>query len=286
MSKDHKPPREAVTQFTMSKDHKLPREAVAQFTLAPQGITCMTITPDGRLLPGEGLSTDEATQGMFRALQQMFAAHAPAARGGLEAVREALAWVDDNLAAAKSVMKKSVELGNGRANFAAHDAHKHLTTIRAALAAPAATGGETITARYTNWRGETTERTFIPHRVFFGSNEWHPEPQILIEATDCDKGALRTFAAAGFTHPAPSTGASAGVKVRALDWSPDGVIAETPFGAYSVGQTYDDKWTWTRTEYPYGFTSDPLPTEAEAKAAAQADFETRIRAALEGRSDG
>ena len=62
-----------------------------------------------------------------------------------------------------------------------------------------------ITARYTNWRGETAERTFIPHRVFFGSTEWHPEPQVLIEATDCEKGELRTFAAAGFAHPAPAT---------------------------------------------------------------------------------
>lgn len=63
-------------------------------------------------------------------------------------------------------------------------------------------GGEAITARYTNWQGVTAERTFIPHRVFFGSNEWHPEPQVLIEATDCEKGALRTFAAAGFS-PVP-----------------------------------------------------------------------------------
>ncbi|MGO4673010.1 hypothetical protein AB4Z40_08930 [Bosea sp. 2YAB26] len=68
----------------------------------------------------------------------------------------------------------------------------------------AGTVGETITARYTNWRGETAVRTFIPRRVFFGSNEWRPEPQVLIEATDCEKGALRTFAAAGFAHPAPA----------------------------------------------------------------------------------
>lgn len=66
---------------------------------------------------------------------------------------------------------------------------------------PATTESEQITARYTNWRGETAERTIIPRRVFFGSNEWHPEPQVLIEALDCDKGVVRTFAAAGFAQP-------------------------------------------------------------------------------------
>ncbi|CUA89812.1 hypothetical protein Ga0061061_1107 [Chelatococcus sambhunathii] len=59
-----------------------------------------------------------------------------------------------------------------------------------------------ITARYTNWRGETRERVFIPQRVYFGSNEWHPEPQVLIDAIDCETGNARTFAAAGFAAPA------------------------------------------------------------------------------------
>lgn len=58
-----------------------------------------------------------------------------------------------------------------------------------------------ITARYTNWRGETRERVFIPLRVYFGSNEWHPEPQVLIDAIDCETGNARTFAAAGFAAP-------------------------------------------------------------------------------------
>lgn len=80
--------------------------------------------------------------------------------------------------------------------------------LDAALSAPPATGGEAITARYTNWRGETAERTLIPHRVLFGSNKWHPEPQVLIEATDCENGKLRTFAAAGFVTPSSETGAS------------------------------------------------------------------------------
>lgn len=48
-------------------------------------------------------------------------------------VREALDWTGRQIRAAKQAMKESAALGNGYANFAAHDAHKHLMTIRAAL---------------------------------------------------------------------------------------------------------------------------------------------------------
>jgi len=51
---------------------------------------------------------------------------------------------------------------------------------------------------YKNWRDETSVRTIEPHRLFFGSNEWHKEPQWLIEAFDCEKKAMRVFALAGF----------------------------------------------------------------------------------------
>lgn len=34
--------------------------------------TYLTITADGKLVPGEGLSTDEATQGFFEAMQHLF----------------------------------------------------------------------------------------------------------------------------------------------------------------------------------------------------------------------
>jgi len=95
--------------------------------------------------------------------------------------------------------------------------------------APAATSGEPITARYTNWRGETAERTFIPHRVFLGSNEWHPVQQLLIEATDCEKGEVRTFAASGFAAPVESAQVKAWTdvlaerrrQVEAEGWTPE-----------------------------------------------------------------
>lgn len=47
---------------------------------------------------------------------------------------------------------------------------------------------------YTNYRGETSERTITPIRPWFGSTEWHPEPQWLLRAYDHDKGAERDFA--------------------------------------------------------------------------------------------
>lgn len=46
---------------------------------------------------------------------------------------------------------------------------------------------------YTNWRNERGIRAIIPHKIYFGSNEWHPTPQYLLEAWDVEKEAFRTF---------------------------------------------------------------------------------------------
>lgn len=52
---------------------------------------------------------------------------------------------------------------------------------------------------YTNWRGERATRTIHPiaGTLRFESNEWHPEPQWLFDATDVDTGKVRTFAMLG-----------------------------------------------------------------------------------------
>lgn len=42
------------------------------------------------------------------------------------------------------------------------------------------------TVRYTNWRGETTERRLLLGDVRFGTTEWHPKPTWLIKAFDLD----------------------------------------------------------------------------------------------------
>ena len=65
---------------------------------------------------------------------------------------------------------------------------------------------EPVAILYTNWRGETAVRRiridFIAHGnealgFGWGSNEWHPEDQMLLSALDVDKGERRTFALSG-----------------------------------------------------------------------------------------
>lgn len=47
---------------------------------------------------------------------------------------------------------------------------------------------------YRNWKGNTNERTIVPLKVFYGSTEFHPEAQWLLEAQCLDKKELRLFA--------------------------------------------------------------------------------------------
>jgi len=51
-----------------------------------------------------------------------------------------------------------------------------------------------VTIVYTNYRGETGERKIIPKKIWFGSTEWHPEEQWLLDAHDVEKDADRSFA--------------------------------------------------------------------------------------------
>lgn len=70
------------------------------------------------------------------------------------------------------------------------------------------------------------------------------------------------------------------VAVKVLEW--EGNQATTPFGTYTVTDDVDDLWHFTFHSYPYGVEDDRgYGREAFAKAAAQADYETRIRSALE-----
>lgn len=47
---------------------------------------------------------------------------------------------------------------------------------------------------YVNWEGVASVRRIAPQRLVFGANQWHPEPQWLLECWDIDKQAMRTFA--------------------------------------------------------------------------------------------
>lgn len=60
---------------------------------------------------------------------------------------------------------------------------------------------EPLRILYENHRGELRERLIIPGEVHFGSSEWHPEKQWLLDALDVEKNARRTFAFSGFRSP-------------------------------------------------------------------------------------
>jgi hypothetical protein len=54
-----------------------------------------------------------------------------------------------------------------------------------------------IAVDYTNWRGERRVRKIVPVRIFPGSNQWHKEPQWLMEVVEPDDGETKTLAFAG-----------------------------------------------------------------------------------------
>lgn len=54
---------------------------------------------------------------------------------------------------------------------------------------------------YKNHRGETRDRKVIPEAVWYGSTEWHPEPQWLLRAWDVEKNDWRDFALKNLLPP-------------------------------------------------------------------------------------
>lgn len=52
---------------------------------------------------------------------------------------------------------------------------------------------------YTNWRGERGERFIRPlhNGIQFSHNQYHPEPQWLLQAVDEGDGKVKTFAMSG-----------------------------------------------------------------------------------------
>ena len=47
---------------------------------------------------------------------------------------------------------------------------------------------------YTNYRGERKIYKILPKKIGFGSTEYHPDDQWMLEATDLDRNVERTFA--------------------------------------------------------------------------------------------
>jgi hypothetical protein len=67
---------------------------------------------------------------------------------------------------------------------------------------------------YRNYKGEAAVRHIMPCVIYFGSNEWHKEPQWLLDAWDADKGKLRTFALSGFLDGARDLGIGTAVPIE------------------------------------------------------------------------
>jgi hypothetical protein len=57
--------------------------------------------------------------------------------------------------------------------------------------------GECLGVVYVNWAGERAERRIRTLSRRWGSCQWHPIAQWLIEVIDLDKGSSRTFAESG-----------------------------------------------------------------------------------------
>lgn len=51
-----------------------------------------------------------------------------------------------------------------------------------------------LAVEYTNYRGETAIRTIVPQQIWYGSTEYHPEPQWLVTAFDVERAVGRDFA--------------------------------------------------------------------------------------------
>lgn len=84
-----------------------------------------------------------------------------------------------------------------------------------------------VTILYTNWRGETAVRRISPwdraSRLWFGSTEWHPEPQWLLSARDVEKDALRDWPLSGIKawgEEAVSAALASTAGDGAGDWQP------------------------------------------------------------------
>lgn len=57
-----------------------------------------------------------------------------------------------------------------------------------------ATGPRPVQFSYMNYKGEFRRRKAVMIGIYWGSNQWHPEPQWLVQGEDLEKGELRTYA--------------------------------------------------------------------------------------------
>jgi hypothetical protein len=93
-----------------------------------------------------------------------------------------------------------------------------------------------LTLSYKNWKGEVADRMIMPTTVWFGTTEWHPNPQWFLKGTDLEKREERDFAIADF-------GASKDQLIEQMAGALNFILA-----FYEPGQSYLDTNAWTRAE--------------------------------------
>ncbi|ELT48553.1 hypothetical protein D584_13934 [Brucella intermedia M86] len=122
---------------------------------------------------------------------------------------------------AEAERKRTVAVRNKRleAQIATHEVSAARFRVLAAAPEPAYSCPP-VMVLYTNYRGETSERTITPIRPWFGSTEWHPEPQWLLRAYDHNKGAERDFALKDFGRQGPSVARALSLE----DWQLDQLL--------------------------------------------------------------
>lgn len=75
---------------------------------------------------------------------------------------------------------------------------------RLTLGMPGYQGDLRVGFVYRNWRGEVAERRVEIRGLWYGSTEWHPEPQWFLKAVDLDKHESRDFALRDIMRPTPA----------------------------------------------------------------------------------
>jgi len=191
----------------------------------------------------------------------------------IAAARDLVPAMADRLEAQEALLKEAMEALDERDGGTHDEDCKVLragsrSRYRSALPiqpCPDAPQGDPVTLTYTNWRGETADRSIVPRSVWFGSTEWHPEPQWLLRALDVEKQAERDFALKDFGQkPAPVA-----VRVKPLVFCPAMIMGVR---GWVAGGYEGYLWRW---RYAGGDWNDEADNET-AQAAAEADHAARI----------
>ena len=146
------------------------------------------------------------------------------------------------------------------------DLQKAVAAYDAAPASPSA--ARPLEFGYTNYRGEFSQRRTQPIRFYFGSTEWHPEPQWLMEATDLGKGEVRAFAVKDMVfgaHPAQPDAEERGVTETATVTS----LAELIDAMVRYGEDVEGDAPWEHREMMRRARSALSAARASAPAAPQ-----------------